>query len=88
MEESKRIVVKRYGRGSLLGVLSPILAFFMASQGMRGWEESSLRAMEKDAVKMAKLGYRVVSSDAYGFPPFGIASYKVTYELIEPESGQ
>jgi len=78
------VVVKTYGRGSLLGALSPILAYFMARRGMRGWQESAMRDMEDDAVAMARRGYRVVSSEEFGSRPFGIVYYKVTYRVDEP----
>jgi hypothetical protein len=78
-----RIVVKSYGRASFLGLLSPLLAFFMAERGMRGWEDSTRRAMEKDAVDMARRGYRIVSTEEAAMPVFGMASYKVTYELTD-----
>ena len=80
----KRTVVKTYGRGSLLGGLNLILAYLMASRGMNGWQESAARAMEDDAVAMARQGYRIVSSGEYGLPRFGIVYYKVTYELVDP----
>ena len=81
------VVVKTYGRGSLLGALSPILAFFMASRGMRGWQESTIRNMEDDAVAMALRGYRVVTTQEYGSRSFGITYFKVTYRLDAPKSG-
>jgi hypothetical protein len=77
------IVVKTYGRGSLLGLLSLPLAFFMASLGMNGWQESAVRDMEDDAVAMARRGYRVVASGEYGIPRLGITYYKVTYQLVD-----
>jgi hypothetical protein len=80
----KRIVVKTYGRGSLLGLLSPLLAFFLASRGMNGWQQSAIRRMEDDAVAMSRRGYRVISSDEASLPIFGITYYKVTYEHIDP----
>jgi hypothetical protein len=83
-EEPKRVVVKTYGRGSLLGVLSLPFAFLMARQGMRGWQESAAREMEDDAVAMSKRGYRVGSSEERGMAQFGIVYYRVTYELVDP----
>ncbi|MGH2511497.1 MAG: hypothetical protein ACRDGQ_02295 [Candidatus Limnocylindrales bacterium] len=82
-DKRKRIVVKTYGRGSLLGVLSLPLSYLMASRGMRGWQESAVRAMEDDVVEMARHGYRIARSDEYGMPIFGITYYKVTYELVD-----
>jgi hypothetical protein len=77
------IVVKTYGRGSFLGFLSPLLAFFMARQGMNGWQQSAIHEMEDDAVAMAREGYRIVSSDAVGIPLLGIIAYRVTYERMD-----
>jgi hypothetical protein len=79
--EPQRTVIRTYGRGSFLGLLSPLLAAVMAAMGMHGWQEAALREMEDDAVAMAKGGYRVVSSGEYGIPAFGVVYYKVIYEL-------
>jgi hypothetical protein len=76
----RRVVVKTYGRGSLLGLLSFPFALLMASLGMNGWRESAARDMEDDAVAMARQGYRFVASREYGWPIIGITYYKVTYE--------
>jgi hypothetical protein len=80
----KRVVVKTYGRGSLLGLLGPIFAFLMASRGMNGWQQSAARDMERDAVEMIRRGYRIVSSQEHGIPLLGIAYQKVIYELVDP----
>ncbi len=77
-------IVKHYGRGSFLGLISPILAAFMASLGMNGWRQSALRDMENDAIEMARKGYRVVSTEEAALPLFGAISYTVTYEAAEP----
>lgn len=79
----RRVIVKTYGRGSLLGLISIPFAFLMASRGMNGWQESAARDMEGDAVAMARRGYRVVSSGEYGVPRVGITYYKVTYQLVD-----
>jgi hypothetical protein len=79
-----RTVVKTYGRGSFLGLLSPFLAYVMTAQGMRGWEESAVRAMEQDAIDMSRRGYRIASTEEAAIPILGIASYRVTYELADP----
>jgi hypothetical protein len=81
--EPARVITKTYGRGSFLGLLSLPFAFLMASRGMRGWQESAARAMEDDAVEMARQGYRITSSNEYGWPIFGITYYKVTYERVD-----
>jgi len=77
------VVVKTYGRGSLLGLLSLPFAFLMASRGMNGWQESAARDMEDDAVAMARQGYRVVASGEYGIPLLGITYFRVTYQLVD-----
>jgi hypothetical protein len=79
-----RVIVRTYGRGSFLGLLSPLLAYVMAAAGTRGWQDSTAQAMEKDAIELGRQGYRVASTEEATLPVFGIASYKVTYELIEP----
>jgi hypothetical protein len=78
-----RVIVKTYGRGSLLGLLSLPFAFLMASRGMHGWRESAARDVEDDAVAMARQGYRIVSSGEYGIPVVGVTCYKVTYQLVD-----
>jgi predicted dienelactone hydrolase len=79
----RSVVVRTYGRGSLLGLLSLPLAFLMASRGMNGWQRSAARDMEDDAVAMARQGYRVVAAGEYGIPLLGITYYKVTYQLVD-----
>ena len=76
----RRVIVKTYGRGSLLGLLSIPFAFLMASRGMHGWQESAARDMEDDAVAMTRQG---VSCGEYGMPRLGITYHKVTYQLVE-----
>lgn len=78
-----RVVVRTYGRGGLLGLLSPLLAYFMAARGMNGWQQTARRQMEDDAVAMARRGYRVASSDECVVPLFGITYYRVTYEPVD-----
>lgn len=79
-----RQIVRTYGRGSLLGFLSLTFAYLMSRQGMRGWQASAIRQMEDDAVRMARKGYRVASSQEIGWPMFGIVTYRVVYELVTP----
>jgi hypothetical protein len=78
------VIVKNYGRGGLLGLISPLFAFLMARQGMNGWQQRALREMEDDTVTMARRGYRVVSSEEVAMPLFGITYYRVTYRMAEP----
>ena len=79
----RSLVVKTYGRWSLLGLLSLPFALLMASRGMNGWQESAARDMADDAVAMARKGYRVVASGEHGIPRLGIAYHRVTYQLAE-----
>lgn len=82
-EAGPPVVVKAYGRGSLLGLLSVPIAYAMAAVGMRGWENAALRSMEDDAVAFARRGYRVRSTVVRGWPQLGIVTYTVTYERAE-----
>jgi hypothetical protein len=68
----RRVVVRTYGRGSLLGLLGPLIAFAMAQRGMDGWQSYAAREMEKDAVRLAGQGYRVVATEELGIPLLGI----------------
>ena len=89
-----RMVVKSYGRDSLLLWINPLLSAVQTSLGLRVGLRSQaevLDRMQKDVLVMADRGYRVVSSDEYDLPvilaPGQRASYyRVTYELIEPHS--
>lgn len=80
----ERTVVKTYGRGSFLGILSPLIAFVMARAGMNGWERRAEQQMEDDAIAMQKRGYRVASANEYRVPMFGVAWFEVTYEPADP----
>ena len=80
-----QVIVKTYARGSFLGLLGPLIAFFMAQRGMNGWQTSAFREMEQDAVELASQGYRIASTEEFGIPLLGIVSYKVTFELIGPQ---
>ena len=79
-----RRIVKMYGLGSLMGAWSLLLAYVMAARGMHGWRDSAIRGMEMDAIELEKRGYRVVSTDEYALPLFGMSCFKVTYELAQP----
>jgi hypothetical protein len=76
-----RTVTKMYGRESLLGFLSPLLAYVMAGAGMNGSERRAERDMQADAAVMEARGYRVVSADEYRWPVLGIAWFRVVHEL-------
>ena len=75
-------MVKHYGRGSLLGVLSLPVSWMMASRGATGWQDKAQRDMEKDAAEMIRQGYRIVSTEEKRVPAFGMYWLDVTYELI------
>jgi hypothetical protein len=81
MGAERRTVIKTYGRGSFLAFLGPLFAYFMAARGMNGWERTAQGDMQEDALAMQAKGYRIVSADEYTLPVFGIAWFKVTYEL-------
>ena len=82
----KRIVVKTYGRDSLLGLLSPLLSAVLVSLGREGLrlksEAQVAREMQKDAEVMAGNGYRIVSSEHFEIARFGMAYEKVTFEMV------
>ena len=83
----RRIVVKAYGRDSLVGLLNPLLTLVARTFGTQirlKSEDQVLIEMEQDAVVMIKQGYRIVSSEQYEMPPFGVTWHKVTYELVDP----
>ena len=67
--------------GSLMGAWSLLIAYVMAAGGMHGWRDSAIRDMEEDAIELAKRGYRVVSTNEYTLPLFGMGYFRVTYEL-------
>jgi hypothetical protein len=84
----QRIVVREYGRDSMVfAAVNPLMTSLMVNVlGMKNPSGSADRialAMEKDAVKMAERGYRIVSTHEYEQPRLGISYYKVTYELVD-----
>jgi hypothetical protein len=76
-----RRVTKLYGLGSLLAVISLPLAFISSVRGGNGWQAKSARDAERDAMEMAKAGYRVVTAEERSWPVFGIYYQHVVYEL-------
>jgi len=85
----RRIVVREYGRDSILfAAVNPLMTFVMVGiLGMRDplrVQDRVALAMEKDAMKMAKKSYRIVSSQEYEAPKLGVVYHKVTYELVDP----
>jgi hypothetical protein len=81
------IVVRTYGRGSLLGLIQPLFAWLMAQAGLHGWEQSARADMERDAQAMLRRGYRVTAVDEYALAPFAITWFRVTYVLDSPAEG-
>ncbi len=73
-------IVRRYGLGSLLAVLSLPIAMVMAALGMNGWQQSAIRAMERDAIKLQQAGYLIAATQGHSLPLVGIVYYVVTYE--------
>lgn len=82
----RRTVVRQYGRDSILfAALNPLMtAILVGMFGLKGPlrnDERLALAMEKDAVAMAKRGYRIAATRDYESPFFGIVYHMVTYEL-------
>jgi len=81
------LVVRTYGRDSLIGLLSPLLALMVRAFGLQlrlSSEDQVRLEMERDAVAMTRKGYRVASSEQFEIQPLGIVWYRVTYALTEP----
>jgi hypothetical protein len=89
----KRTIVKDYGRDTFLVAFNLLLAPLMARSGRRVGLQSDadvLDQMEKDSLRMADKGYRVVSADQYTVPWLArlgwgdkATYYRVTYELTD-----
>jgi hypothetical protein len=88
-----RRIVKEYGRERFLVLLNPVITAFVANmlrnKGRLPSEDRVDQAIEKDAIEMAKKGYRIASSEEFetppvGIPPLRVAYQKVTYELLDP----
>jgi hypothetical protein len=79
---------KEYGRDSLLGLINPLMTFFISgarrATARSNYQARLIERMEDDSVEMRGLGYRVVSSREYERPALGITYFRVTYELVEP----
>lgn len=84
----KHVVVKAYGRDSFLGLINPVMTFFILAgrnpNARTGYQARLIENMEKDAAVMLRQGYRISSSREYERAALGISYYKVTYELIDP----
>jgi hypothetical protein len=81
------IVVKSYGRDSLIALVNPLLTLMARAFGFQlrlKSEDQVALEMERDAVGMWRQGYRIVSNEQYEIAPFGAVWHKVTYELVGP----
>ena len=92
--EPRRILVREYGRDSLLVWANLLLAPLFAALGLRVGvqsEEQLAARIEADAAAMRKRGYLVTSTETFSLPVIGaprhVANwYRVTFELATPES--
>jgi hypothetical protein len=92
--EPKRIIVREYGRDSLLVWANLLLAPLFAALGMRVGIQSEERLaarIEADAAVMRNKGYLVASTQSFSLPVIGAPRqsanwYRVTFELASPES--
>jgi hypothetical protein len=88
--EPKQVVVREYGRDSLLVWANLLLAPLLAALGMRVGVQSDEHLMariEADAASMRQRGYAVSSIQTFALPIFGAAKatarwYRVTYKLL------
>lgn len=97
LTKPKRTVIKTYGGDTFLVAVNLLWAPFMASRGLRVGLQSDadvLDKMEKDALRMADQGYRVVSADQQAVPWLArlgwgdkATYYRVTYELTDRQAG-
>ena len=93
--EPKRIVVREYGRDSLLVwanlLLAPLVAALGLRVGMQSEEQLAAR-IEADAEAMRTKGYLVASTQSFSLPVIGAPRqtanwYRVTFELVSLPSG-
>lgn len=89
----KSIVVREYGRDSLLVSANLLLAPLLVALGLRVGiqsEEQLAARIEADAAAMRKKGYLVASTETFALPVFGAPRhaanwYRVTFELASRE---
>jgi hypothetical protein len=89
---AKPVIVRDYGRDSVIVwanlVLAPLLALLGLRVGIRS--EERLRAkIEADSTAMRRRGYFVASIETFSLPVIGAPShvaywYRVTYEMTSP----
>lgn len=92
--EPKRMVVREYGRDSVLVWANLLLAPLFAALGLRVGvqsEEQLTARIAADAAAMRKKGYLVASTQTFSLPVIGAPRqpanwYRVTFELASPES--
>lgn len=86
------VVVRQYGRDSLLVWANMLLAPMMAALGLRVGlrsDEQIAERMAEDAAAMRRKGYLVASTETFALPVLGSRDtgarwYRVTYELSDP----
>jgi hypothetical protein len=87
--EPAAVVVREYGRDSVLVWANLLMAPVFAALGMRVGLQSEARLaarIETDTAAMRKRGYRVTSVETFSLPVIGAPGqaanwYRVTYEL-------
>lgn len=82
------VVVKSYGRDSLLALANPVLTLIVRTFGLQvrvKSDEQVEREMEQGAREMFAKGYRIARSEQFEIQPFGATWFRVTYELVDRE---
>ena len=90
--EPKRVVVRTYGRDSLIIWANLLLAALFAALRLRigvQSEEQLAAKIEADVAAMRKRGYLVTSTETYSLPVIGLPRqtanwYRVTFGLSSP----
>ncbi len=91
---TERVVVKDYGRDSLLVwvnlLLAPLLALLGVRVGLQSEERIAAR-IQSDTAAMRKRGYLVASVQTFSLPVVGSSDatanwYRVTFELAAAQS--
>ena len=90
----KPVVVREYGRDSVLVWANVLLAPLFAALGLRVGLQSEERIaarIELDTAVMRQRGYGVRSVETFSLPVIGAPArpaswYRVTYELLSPPS--